>query len=516
VSVSAVIAASRRRGGGGGGGAPSLVQAPEISGVKQARQYNSTYGGEYSVPPTHIRYTLSKINPTTRAVVGSPAVVVQSVAALGLNVASVLPGQWADADAYYDQLMLVEASFDNQATYPISNAAIEDYSFDSDVVLPWTIPDHTVAFSADYVPGSGTLKLDFTGIFFSCNRILVAVLDKTRATLKGWGEIAVSEAMRTGFSLDFSGLTDPAITWFVDPTGTILDTDHILTSQTTPGYQFTGVIGKGGAGSTSEWVAISATMPANTVPVRVRIKFTTVSGNGFTPRIAVTGSLLSAPANPSVTTSTSGGSLTAGTYYYKITALGFTGETVGSVEVSQTTTGSSSKNSLKWDPVPGAEGGYRIYRGTSAGAESVYYSSSVTNFTDIGATATAGSVPGVGTARPDIIQIPGPAGPEIGVRVTSSFAKDNWDAANQQTPIGCLLVPPHAGNIYHMFQDDYIDLDTGCLPLTGATLSIAKDSGRPVLGDLQITKYAADGTNLGTVAGTTGLTYTSGTETFTL
>jgi len=102
---------------------------------------------------------------------------------------------------------------------------------------------------------------------------------------------------------------------------------------------------------------------------------------------------LSAPTANTPTTATTGGTLAAATYYYKVTAINAVGETLPSAEVSIATTGSTSTTTVTWSSVTGATG-YKIYRGTAAGAESVYYTvGAVTTFTDTGATSTAGTPP---------------------------------------------------------------------------------------------------------------------------
>lgn len=102
-----------------------------------------------------------------------------------------------------------------------------------------------------------------------------------------------------------------------------------------------------------------------------------------------------APTLSSATGSISGGSLAAGTYFYKISAIGGSGtggETAGSNERSAVVaSGSSGSVALAWTAYTNAPTGYRVYRGTATGAESVYYlPGNVTSFTDTGA-ATAGS-----------------------------------------------------------------------------------------------------------------------------
>lgn len=102
---------------------------------------------------------------------------------------------------------------------------------------------------------------------------------------------------------------------------------------------------------------------------------------------------LAAPVAKTPTTATTGGTLAAATYYYKVTAITSLGETVGSNEVSIVTTGTTSTVTITWAAISGATG-YRVYRGTAAGGESVYYApGNVTTFTDTGAASTAGTVP---------------------------------------------------------------------------------------------------------------------------
>lgn len=109
-------------------------------------------------------------------------------------------------------------------------------------------------------------------------------------------------------------------------------------------------------------------------------------------------SSIGAPNTPAISTAASGGLITAGTYYYKVTALNGAGETVGSGEASITTSGTTSANTLSWNAVAGATS-YRVYRGTAAGAEANYQATSSTNFVDASATGgTAGTVPVTSTA----------------------------------------------------------------------------------------------------------------------
>lgn len=75
-------------------------------------------------------------------------------------------------------------------------------------------------------------------------------------------------------------------------------------------------------------------------------------------------------------TATTGGTLAAGTYYYQVSAvIARQGETAVSAEVSQTTTGATSTNTLSFTPPTGLDGLqptlYKVYRSTATGTESL-------------------------------------------------------------------------------------------------------------------------------------------------
>jgi hypothetical protein len=96
-------------------------------------------------------------------------------------------------------------------------------------------------------------------------------------------------------------------------------------------------------------------------------------------------------------TSSTGGTLAAGTYYWKVTAKSATGETLGSNEVTATTTGSTSSQPLSWTAVPGAVS-FNVYRGTSAGGENVIVTNTTaTSYTDTGTAGGSASVPASST-----------------------------------------------------------------------------------------------------------------------
>ena len=91
-------------------------------------------------------------------------------------------------------------------------------------------------------------------------------------------------------------------------------------------------------------------------------------------------------------TSTTGGSLTASTYYYQVTAvINRFGELQASTEVSQATTGSTSTVTLTFSTPASIEGGspiaYKVYRGSSTGTETLL--GVVAAVDDLGAAVTS-------------------------------------------------------------------------------------------------------------------------------
>lgn len=111
---------------------------------------------------------------------------------------------------------------------------------------------------------------------------------------------------------------------------------------------------------------------------------------------------IAAPTLPAVAAVASGGLFTAGTYYWKVTALTRAGETVGSAEVTVAIV-AAGQATVTWTAVTGATG-YRIYRSTTAGTYgALALAGAVTGqatatFTDTGAATTAGTVPATNTS----------------------------------------------------------------------------------------------------------------------
>lgn len=139
----------------------------------------------------------------------------------------------------------------------------------------------------------------------------------------------------------------------------------------------------------------SATSAGAVVTITMRPGLGVYPNTGSPASVVYTGGLL-APTSPVATPSTTGGTLASNTYYYKITALDAAGETVGSTEVSATTTGTTSSVALTWTAVSGATS-YKIYKGTTSNGENAYFTSGTASFTDTGTAGIAGTVPGSNT-----------------------------------------------------------------------------------------------------------------------
>lgn len=76
---------------------------------------------------------------------------------------------------------------------------------------------------------------------------------------------------------------------------------------------------------------------------------------------------LSPPVQAALATAASGGTITAGTYRYVVTAINANGETTISNEQTIVTTGSTSTVTVTWGAVTGATG-YRLYKTAAGGA----------------------------------------------------------------------------------------------------------------------------------------------------
>lgn len=111
--------------------------------------------------------------------------------------------------------------------------------------------------------------------------------------------------------------------------------------------------------------------------------------------------VLPPPVQIAGSTNTSGGTLAAGAYRYYITALNASGETTISNEITITSTGATSVNTVNWNAVTNATG-YKIYRTAAGGAAGTQLLlttvGAVTTFADTGALTPSGAFPTYNTA----------------------------------------------------------------------------------------------------------------------
>lgn len=109
---------------------------------------------------------------------------------------------------------------------------------------------------------------------------------------------------------------------------------------------------------------------------------------------------LAKPVNAAFSTATTGGSLSNGTYYYRVTAYNSQGETIASTETSLTISGGTSTQTVtvNWNTVAGAIG-YRVY-GRSTGAELFMQQilAGTTTWVDTGSVTPAGAMPTTDTS----------------------------------------------------------------------------------------------------------------------
>ncbi|MDB5148028.1 MAG: hypothetical protein JWQ57_2048 [Mucilaginibacter sp.] len=115
------------------------------------------------------------------------------------------------------------------------------------------------------------------------------------------------------------------------------------------------------------------------------------AGGSISGTVPVVNTAITATAIPGSVTrvgAATGGILPAATYYYVVTSIDSQGETLASAEVSYTATGTTSSVLVEWGAALGASS-YRVYRGTAAGSESLYFQTSALSFEDTGITEAA-------------------------------------------------------------------------------------------------------------------------------
>ena len=108
---------------------------------------------------------------------------------------------------------------------------------------------------------------------------------------------------------------------------------------------------------------------------------------------------LATPLNVAASNITTGGSLVAGDYSYRVTAFNANGETLASVAAAVTVPSGTATNmvALSWDAVTGATG-YKIY-GRTAGAELLIGTATDVAFTDTGSVTPTGALPEISAVQ---------------------------------------------------------------------------------------------------------------------
>ena len=119
---------------------------------------------------------------------------------------------------------------------------------------------------------------------------------------------------------------------------------------------------------------------------------------------------LTPPVQAALATAASGGTITAGTYKYMLTAINAVGETNPSNEQTIVTTGSTSTVTVTWATVTGATG-YKLYKtaaGGATGTELLYKTvGAVTTDIDTSPGSPAGALPTANTAAtPGVYAVP--------------------------------------------------------------------------------------------------------------
>lgn len=131
------------------------------------------------------------------------------------------------------------------------------------------------------------------------------------------------------------------------------------------------------------------------MPQRIAKRGDTVSyrnTRGETQNMTVIGEQIT-PAQPGSSTSTTGGTLAAGTYSYRVTAVMNGTESGPSTAKTQVTTGATSTVTITWTAVGGA-GSYKVY-GRTGGSELLMatVTAPTVQFIDDGSLTPAGALP---------------------------------------------------------------------------------------------------------------------------
>jgi hypothetical protein len=135
--------------------------------------------------------------------------------------------------------------------------------------------------------------------------------------------------------------------------------------------------------------------------------------------------VLATPTAAAFATATTGGSLVAATYYYRVSAINAQGETLAFAEQSEVVPAGTSTNTVtvNWVAVTGATG-YKVYGRTTGAELLIATTGAVTAYIDTGAITPAGALPaanttGLGPGTSTDVTIADGAGVTIGIYTTS-------------------------------------------------------------------------------------------------
>jgi hypothetical protein len=147
-------------------------------------------------------------------------------------------------------------------------------------------------------------------------------------------------------------------------------------------------------------------------------------------------SQLLTPSAPSGTASASGGTILAGSYYARIVAVDAAGgwSLASTDSAAVVTTGSTSQITWSWAAVPGAAS-YLIWVGTTAGAQSTYFTSTTTSVIQTTPTGTNSTMPTVNSTSANVLE----GVTRIGTGANSSYPVSVYSTVNATTPYGLVV-----------------------------------------------------------------------------
>lgn len=142
-----------------------------------------------------------------------------------------------------------------------------------------------------------------------------------------------------------------------------------------------------------------------------QVVYLATNGKTYTGKVEKMSAQAAAPAQPTPSTSTTGGTLAAATYSYRLSKIIDGVETLAAAAVTQVTTGSTSTVTLTWTNDPNAQA-YRVY-GRVGGSEQLLAErpAGSTSYTDTGAATPSGTVPAALPSTAVHLRIAGRSGP---------------------------------------------------------------------------------------------------------